>query len=233
MACNDCGNTTEGCGCEQGALHISQICNPVACDVEDCSETFNAGCILYADADIICNDIVLVTAGDTMAQALANVSAYFCSTEAIGSEILCGVDVVVPADTQLENALPLIVTYFCNAISALELPWSGLYTGLITQSGSDSPTVSIPSTGNTIGAIVWTRFSAGVYRGTLAGAFTNTIVCSITQAPILASSVVPCFLQMAKQTNDYVEIRVYDYDGVTLVDTRLTEASFKIERYPA
>ena len=229
MACTKC-KTKEECGCKQEALHISQICNPVACDVEECSETFNAGCILYADADIICNEVVLVTAGDTMAQALANVSAYFCSTEAVETQILCGADVVVPAGTQLENALPLIVTYFCKAISALELP-TGLYTGLITQSGSDAPTVSIPSTGNTIGAIVWTRFSAGVYRGTLAGAFTNTIVCSITQAPILASSVVPCFLQMGKQTNDYVEIRVYDTDGVTLVDTRLTGASFKIETW--
>tara|TARA_R110001592_G_scaffold243219_7_gene504185 strand:+ start:6312 stop:7001 length:690 start_codon:yes stop_codon:yes gene_type:complete len=229
MACTKC-KTKEECGCKQEALHISQICNPVACDVEECSETFNAGCILYADADIICNEVVLVTAGDTMAQALANVSAYFCSTEAVETQILCGADVVVPAGTQLENALPLIVTYFCNAISALELP-TGLYTGLITQSVSDAPTVSIPSAGNTIGAIVWTRFSAGVYRGTLAGAFTNTTVCSITQAPILASSVVSCFLQMGKQTNDYVEIRVYDTDGVTLVDTRLTGASFKIETW--
>jgi hypothetical protein len=36
---------------------------------------------------------------------------------------------------------------------------------------------------------------------------------------------------MGKQTNDYVEIRVYDYDGVTLSDTRLTEASFRIETW--
>ena len=117
MACTDCGKTEQGCGCEQEALHISQICNPIVCDVEECSETFNAGCILYADEDIICNDVVLVTAGDTMAQALANVSAYFCSTETIGNEILCGLDVVVPTDTSLEDAIPLVVAYFCNAIA--------------------------------------------------------------------------------------------------------------------
>jgi hypothetical protein len=119
MACNDCGKTEEGCGCEQEALHISQVCNPVVCDVEECSETFNAGCILYADDDIVCNDLVLVTAGDTMAQALANVAAYFCTTEATGDEVLCGVDVVVPADTNLEDALPLVVAYFCNEIANL------------------------------------------------------------------------------------------------------------------
>ena len=116
MACNDCGKTEEGCGCQQEALSISQVCNPVVCAVEECSETFNAGCILYADADIICNEVVLVTEGDTMAQALANVSAYFCSTEMVEAEILCGVDVVVPAETSLEDAIPLVVAYFCTAI---------------------------------------------------------------------------------------------------------------------
>ena len=121
MACNDCGKTEEGCGCQQEALSISQVCNPVVCAVEECSETFNAGCILYADEDIICNDVVLVTTGDTMAQALANVSAYFCSTESVGAEILCGVDVVVPANTSLEDSLPLIVTYFCDVIANLPI----------------------------------------------------------------------------------------------------------------
>jgi hypothetical protein len=113
MACNKC-KTKEECGCKQEALHISQICNPVECAVEECSETFNAGCILYADADIICNEVVLVTAGNTMAQALANVTAYFCATETVEAEILCGVDVVVPADTNLEDAIPLVVAYFCS-----------------------------------------------------------------------------------------------------------------------
>ena len=114
MACNNCGKTKEGCGCQQEALSISQVCSPVVCAVEECSETFNAGCILYADADIICDEVVLVTAGDTMAQALANVTAYFCATETVEAEILCGVDVVVPADTNLEDAIPLVVAYFCS-----------------------------------------------------------------------------------------------------------------------
>jgi len=109
------------------------------------------------------------------------------------------------------------------------LPWSALCTGLITQSLVADPTVVIPTGGNTIGAIVWTHFAVGTYRGTLAGAFADTTICSIVQAPKFASSKVPSFIQFGRMTDDYVEIRVYDFDGITLTDNRLEDASFRIE----
>jgi hypothetical protein len=199
MSCNTC-QTTEECGCKQEALHISQVCNPIVCEVEECSETFSAGCIIYTGADILCEETILASKGTTVAQAIANISAYFCSE----------ISVLSP------------------------LPYNALYTGLISQAGSDAvdaPTVSIPTGGNTIGSIVWTRFSAGTYRGTLVGGFTGTVMCYITQAPILASSVVSSFIQFGKITDDYIEIRVYDFDGSTLSDSRLTNASFKVERW--
>jgi len=44
-----------------------------------------------------------------------------------------------------------------------------VYTALLTQTGSGAPTVTVLE--NTIGDIVWTRLSAGLYNGTLTGAF--------------------------------------------------------------
>lgn len=44
-----------------------------------------------------------------------------------------------------------------------------IYVAKIKQSGTDNPTVTVFK--NTIGNIVWTRFSQGIYHGTLEGAF--------------------------------------------------------------
>jgi hypothetical protein len=45
-----------------------------------------------------------------------------------------------------------------------------VYRALLTQSGPDAPVATVLE--NTIGDIVWTRDSEGVYRGTLLDAFT-------------------------------------------------------------
>jgi hypothetical protein len=50
------------------------------------------------------------------------------------------------------------------------LPTYTKYVALITQSGTNDPTVV--ELENTIGPIVWTRISTGVYEGTLTGVFT-------------------------------------------------------------
>lgn len=44
-----------------------------------------------------------------------------------------------------------------------------VYVALLSQTGTDDPTVIVFE--NTIGDIVWTRQSTGVYRATLVGAF--------------------------------------------------------------
>jgi hypothetical protein len=50
------------------------------------------------------------------------------------------------------------------------LPTYTKYVALITQSGTNDPTVV--ELENTIGPIIWTRISTGVYEGTLTGVFT-------------------------------------------------------------
>lgn len=46
-----------------------------------------------------------------------------------------------------------------------------MYTALLTQSGTSAPTAIVLGT-NTVGSISWARTGAGVYTGTLSGAFT-------------------------------------------------------------
>jgi hypothetical protein len=53
-------------------------------------------------------------------------------------------------------------------VEALQ-PKYKVYTALMSQTGTNAPTATILE--NTIGAIVWTRVSAGVYRATLADTF--------------------------------------------------------------
>jgi hypothetical protein len=84
MGCAKCNENVgpTDCGCDQEALHISQICNPIACEVEECSESFSAACSIYTGEDIICENVVVVASGTTVAQAIANITAYFCATVA-------------------------------------------------------------------------------------------------------------------------------------------------------
>jgi hypothetical protein len=119
MSCHDCGNENNDCGCSQEALHISQVCNPIDCSTEECSESFPSQCILYTGDDIICNNTTLVTSGDNIAQAIANIIAFFCTQDGVDADIVCGNDTIVTAETSMNDALDQIVAYFCNAITAL------------------------------------------------------------------------------------------------------------------
>lgn len=53
-----------------------------------------------------------------------------------------------------------------------------VYRALLTQSGADAPVVNILE--NTVGEIIWTRYNAGKYHGTLSNAFPiNKTSCNI------------------------------------------------------
>ena len=57
-----------------------------------------------------------------------------------------------------------------SGIGESSLPYS-VYTARFSQSGTASPVVTVYE--NTIGNIVWTRLNAGIYKGTLTGAFSS------------------------------------------------------------
>jgi hypothetical protein len=98
------------------------------------------------------------------------------------------------------------------------LPTYTKYVALITQSGTNDPTVI--ELENTIGPIVWTRVSAGIYEGTLTGVFTvNKTYVMISQLDI--TTMVGAYAKtidiiQVDTTNDTdlfkntLEIRVYE-----------------------
>lgn len=65
--------------------------------------------------------------------------------------------------------------------------WPKIYTALISQSGTNDPTVI--ELQNTIGSITWTRNSAGIYNGFCSGAFTVDKTALLIGTGTLASDV--------------------------------------------
>jgi hypothetical protein len=98
------------------------------------------------------------------------------------------------------------------------LPTYTKYVALITQSGTNDPTVI--ELENTIGPIVWTRVSAGIYEGTLTGVFTvNKTYVMISQLDITtmvgayAKTIDIIQVDTTNDTdlfNNTLEIRVYE-----------------------
>lgn len=75
------------------------------------------------------------------------------------------------------SAISGFATYDSTATLINEAVPELVYMGLLTQSGTDAPTVTVLH--NSLGGtVVWTRSGVGFYRGTLAGAFdeNSTIV---------------------------------------------------------
>lgn len=121
MACPNCEQTAQDCGCTQESMHISQICNPIDCSSNECTESFKAECIIYTGTtDLTCEGVILATNGDNVAQIIANVIAYFCGADTIDVAITCGADTVIGAGATINDALDAIVTYFCGLITTIQ-----------------------------------------------------------------------------------------------------------------
>lgn len=102
------------------------------------------------------------------------------------------------------------------------------YVGLISQTGTGAPTVTVFE--NTLsGAIVWTRTSAGLYVGTLAGEFgsgtDSSVVGFIQPAASYAAQIAFRYLDA-----DSVEIKTAV--GGSLSDDLLLNNSLMIRVYP-
>lgn len=80
------------------------------------------------------------------------------------------------------------------------------YVALMSQGNSQNPTVIVLE--NTIGNIVWTRVSEGMYNGTLANAFpTNKTVCFATTGSNYGNSnTVIGFSKESESSNDIVRL---------------------------
>jgi len=117
MGCTKC--KTEKCsGCGQVPLSINDLCNPIQCDVDACPESFDANCTFYTGPDLICDDVVIVPTGTSIAQATANIIAYFC----LRTTLIAGDNIVITTNdegnTVIDTAAPLLRKYVATGLFA-------------------------------------------------------------------------------------------------------------------
>lgn len=99
------------------------------------------------------------------------------------------------------------------------------YVALLSQSGSSAPVATVLE--NTIGNIVWTRISSGIYTATLAGAFPAAKSLALVsnsgsvEAGVLAYDV--------EDTNSYA---VQSFSGSSFSDSLLYLTGIEIRVYP-
>lgn len=103
------------------------------------------------------------------------------------------------------------------------------YTALISHSNEDNPTTIVLGD-NTIGNIVWTRTGAGIYSGTLLGAFPADKTWLNIQL-MNGSSIGSVYeVTMVRVNNNAV--RIITSDGVDTFDEVLNSTSIEIRVYP-
>lgn len=100
------------------------------------------------------------------------------------------------------------------------------YVALLSQSGTNAPVVTTLLENTLPGTIVWTRTSAGLYYGTLTGAFTNLK----TWCMICPISVGATWSLYPTDTNQ-VQLRTWDDASAVGVDGYLNETSIEIRVY--
>lgn len=111
------------------------------------------------------------------------------------------------------------------------LPYK-VYTALLTQQGEDGPVVTVLEP-NTIGEIVWSVNSSGLYEATLEGAFTvDKTYCNVTGGLVANLESGAAFLQMFRHDGDTVRLRTFRLDGVATAAGWTRPASVEIRVYP-
>lgn len=118
--------------------------------------------------------------------------------------------------------------------SLIATPTYLVYTALISQSGTDAPTVVILE--NTLGApIVWTRIDAGIYNGTLAAPFLydKTFTSINTGGPLTPLPMAPLTLHNRRidRIDDNI-IQIITGNDASFSDDFLDFTEIEIRVYP-
>jgi hypothetical protein len=74
-------NKCKTCGCDDSFMVSPAPCpTPVACPTpQPCSEIFDAQCVRYTGANILCDTDIVVNSNDTVAEALESIVDYVCN----------------------------------------------------------------------------------------------------------------------------------------------------------
>jgi hypothetical protein len=81
MATNNT-NKCKTCGCDDSFMVSPAPCpTPIGCPTpQPCSEIFDAQCVRYTGANILCDTDIVVNSNDTVAEALEGIVDYVCNT---------------------------------------------------------------------------------------------------------------------------------------------------------
>lgn len=106
-----------------------------------------------------------------------------------------------------------------------------LYAALITQSGTSDPTATVLFNNLTENSeeIVWTRWTTGTYRGTLAGVFTNGLTVGLINVYGNSSGQNAYAVTARRGTTDYFQITTGS--GGALIDALMTNCYLEIKIY--
>jgi hypothetical protein len=138
--CTNCGCDKIGCGCKDSFLTSPPPCpTPVDCpEAQPCAEVFDAQCIVYTGADIICTPDVVVATDTNVADALNNIVDYLCNAFAnfsiLIAKVSCGTDEVIPNNSTVQEAFIAVVEYICDNLSIATNVTCG--TDIISTSGT-------------------------------------------------------------------------------------------------
>jgi hypothetical protein len=123
MACKNCNLVK--CGCQDSYLTTPPPCpTPEDCpDVQPCSEVFDAECIIYTGNDITCDQDIVVPTNTSLADAIDNITQYFCEDFVLPNDLECvfnnQTETVSTAGSTLEEVIQDIVAYYCTKVNAL------------------------------------------------------------------------------------------------------------------
>jgi hypothetical protein len=120
-----------------------------------------------------------------------------------------------------------VVTQITNASGGGSSSYS-VYTALLTQSGTDAPVATVLQ--NTLGGtVLWTRFSEGIYIGTLAGAFAADKTLVIAQQANSGNSL---GIDVGNDSVDAIYLTTFNIGTGANADGQLINAPVEIRAYP-
>jgi hypothetical protein len=139
--------------------------------------------------------------------------------------LVVGDNLTIENDGIATTNMTITQTLNGRAVSDI-LPTYTKYIALISQSSTSAPTVI--ELENTIGPIVWTRISTGVYEGTLTGAFTlDKVYTTLNQ--VYTNSIALVY----RKDIDVIEINTTNLHSPTAAhhDTHLLKNTLEIRVY--
>ena len=139
--------------------------------------------------------------------------------------LVVGDNLTIENDGIATTNLTVTSTLNGRAVSDI-LPTYTKYIALITQSSTSAPTVI--ELENTIGPIVWTRSSTGIYYGTLTGAFT------LDKTYVMLSNVIKDGIVISYRTsNNIIIIETTNLHSPTAAhhDSHLSKNTLEIRVY--